>query len=80
MYWVAKLFLRLKFNWEFVEFDKSKTIKNKYKIKQKIKQKLKDKVVDIKKEIKWLFKENFVYFKKKKLNKAKKIKELKIMN
>ena len=73
---MTKLFIRLKYNWEFVEFDKSKTIKNKYLIKQE----LKDKVVDIKEEIKWLFKEIFVYFKKKKLKEARKIKEWKIMN
>ena len=30
MYWVTMLFIRLKSNWKFVEFDKSKTIKNKY--------------------------------------------------
>ena len=30
MYWVTKLFIRLKSYLKFVEFDKSKTIKNKY--------------------------------------------------
>ena len=63
MYWVAKLFTRLKSNWEFMEFNERKTIKNKYKTKQK----LKDKIMEIKEEIEGSLIENCIYNMKKRL-------------
>ena len=75
MYWVAKLFTRLKSNWEFVGLMKEKLSK----INIKTKQELKDKVIEIKEEIEGSFIENCIYSMKKRLKEVIKAKGDKIM-